>query len=187
MPDTDKKNDNIPLGFTLRHTLRGHTNEIFRIAWSPDGKILASPSSDKTIRLWDAQTGHHLRTLKGHSNTVYSVAWSPDGKTLASGSDDKTIRLWNPDTGLQTSILEGHTSYVKSVSLSYDGLFLASKSFDGTVRLWRTGTWETVAILEEPASDYWPPSLAFHPNAPVLATLGEGNTVIRIWDLDIST
>jgi WD40 repeat protein len=186
MPDKST-NDNIPPGFKLRYTLRGHSDWINRIAWSPDGKILASGSEDQTIRLWDVQTGRSLRTLGGHSKAVFSVAWSPDGKTLASSSDDKTIRLWNPDTGQQTDILEGHTGYVRSVSFSYDGCLLASKSNDRTVRLWRIGTRESIAILNEPVSEYWPPGLAFHPSAPILATLGEEDEVIRIWDLDFAT
>jgi WD40 repeat protein len=173
-------------GRTLR-ALEGHSNNVHSIAWSPDGKTLASSSGDKTIRLWDVQAGRSLRTLEGHSNSVYSVAWSPDGKTLVSSSQDQTIHLWNPDTGLQTSILEGHTSTVRRVSFSYDGSLLASKSGDGTIRLWRTDTRETVAILKESASDKWPPSLAFHPSAPILATLGEEDTVILIWDLDFAT
>src|SRR6266702_2391580 len=173
-------------GRTLR-TLKGHSNRVNGIAWSPDGKTLASGADDKTIRLWDAQVGQLLRTLEGHSDCVFSVAWSLDGKTLASGSIDKTIRIWNLDTGQQTDILEVHTGNVRSVSFSYDGSLLASKSNDGTVRLWRTGTWETVATLGEPASYYWPPSVAFHPNAPILATLGEKDTVIRIWELDFAT
>ena len=66
--------DTIPPGFTLRHMLRGHTAAIFRIAWSPDGLILASPSDDNTIHLWDGQTGKRLRILTGHAESVISVA-----------------------------------------------------------------------------------------------------------------
>ena len=68
-----------PPGFKLRHTLRGHKDVIFRIAWSPDGWMLASLSADKTIRLWDVETGELCRTLTGHTQSVLSVAWSPDG------------------------------------------------------------------------------------------------------------
>src|SRR5712691_9960725 len=116
--------DKIPPGFTLRHTLQGHSSWIGRIAWSPDGRILASPSRDQTIRLWDAQTGQHLRTLTGHSGTVYSVAWLPHGRALASGSDDKTIRLWKAQTGQPLRTLSGHSNRVTSVAWSPDGRML---------------------------------------------------------------
>src|SRR5712691_11765849 len=94
----ESKKSDIPPGFTLRHTLRGHEKIISRIAWSPDGRILASPSEDGTIRLWNIQTGELLRTLTGHTGWVVSVAWSPDGKVLASGSFDQTIHLWPVQT-----------------------------------------------------------------------------------------
>jgi len=83
-------------------------------------------------------------------------------------------------------ILEIHTDVITCVSFSYNDLLLAAKSVDGTVSIWRTNTWEPVAILQEPSSDHWAPCLAFHPKAPILATLGTKDTVIRIWDLDIA-
>lgn len=131
--------------------------------------------------------GFMLRhTLAGHTNSINSVAWSPDGRLLASGSDDHTIRLWDSSTGRQIRMLEGHTGTIISLSFSAGGRLLASKSWDGTVRLWNTDVWETVAILNETSSGYLA-SLSFHPKSPILATLGELETVIRIWDLDVAT
>ena len=75
-------------------TLTGHGNLVISVAFSPDGKTLASGSSDKTIKLWNLQTQKAIATLTGHSDEVYSAAFSPDGKTLASGSSDKTLKLW---------------------------------------------------------------------------------------------
>lgn len=76
----------IPPGFKLLHTLRGHDRKIRRLAWSPDGELLASPSSDATIRLWNTSNGQLVRPLVGHQGTVYCVAWSPGGELLASGA-----------------------------------------------------------------------------------------------------
>ncbi|MFM6843584.1 MAG: trypsin-like peptidase domain-containing protein, partial [Dolichospermum sp.] len=92
---TPKPNiNNTPTDFTLAQTLRGHSDGVDLVAWSPDGRTLASGSWDKTIKIWDGRTGNLLRTLSGHSYSVSSVAWSPDGRTLASGSWDNTIKIW---------------------------------------------------------------------------------------------
>jgi WD40 repeat protein len=111
----------------------------------------------------------------------------PTAGLLASTSYDSTVRLWDPETGKEMHILEGHVDTVRCVSFSCDAHLLASKSWDGTVRLWRCDTWEMVAVFAENPSPNWAAGLAFHPVAPVLATLGEDDSVIRIWDLDFAT
>src|SRR5947199_224413 len=85
----------------LRDTLKGHTAAVLSVAYSPDGKTLASASQDTTIRLWDVKTGKERDTLKGHTAGVFSVAYSPAGEALASGSQDHTIKLWDVQMGKQ--------------------------------------------------------------------------------------
>ena len=106
------------------------------VAFSPDGKTLASGGGDNVIHLWDIGTGNRKMTLVGHTNGVFSLAFSPDGETLASGSVDSDIRLWDPHTGQHKKTLTGHANWVRSIAFSPDGKTLVSGSDDGSVLIW---------------------------------------------------
>ena len=82
-------------------TLKGHTDAVWCVAFSPDGKQLASASWDRTVSLWDPSNGTEIRTLTGHTDVVRCLAFSPDGKRLATASDDQTVRVWDDSTGQQ--------------------------------------------------------------------------------------
>jgi len=108
------------------HTLKGHTNSVYCVAFNSDGTLLASASQDKTIRLWNPKDGKLVRELKGHTDIVQSVAFSPDGKFLASGSVDKSVRLWNPADGKEIKNLGVHGGSVYAVTFSPNGNLLVS-------------------------------------------------------------
>ena len=149
------------------------------VAFSPDGRLLASASWDNTLRLWDAATGAAVRTLEGHQDSVYAVAFSPDGRLLASASWDNTVRLWDPATGAAVRTLEGHQERVSAVAFSPDGRLLASAAWDYTVRLWDPATGAAVRTLEGHQNSV--NAVAFSPDGRLLASASTDNTV-RLWD-----
>lgn len=112
-----------------------HTDRVFDATYSPDGKTLATVSFDKTVRLWDVDTGRNTRTLMGHTEQVYTVAYSPDSKTLATGGYDKVVHLWDAYTGKKLRTLKGHTESLKFVGYALNGSVIVSAGSDRTIRL----------------------------------------------------
>ncbi|MCM2387816.1 WD40 repeat domain-containing serine/threonine protein kinase [Streptomyces albipurpureus] len=162
----------------LRSTSLGHDSMVLSVAFSPDGKTLAS-TSDTTVRLWDVASRTNTATLKGHTGFVYSLAFSPDGKTLASGIGDGGIWLWDVPSRTVSATLNGHTHNVTSVAFSPDGTTLASGSEDMTIRLWDTADRASTSTLKGPGLVH---SVAFSPDGTTLASGSEDMTV-QLWDV----
>ena len=118
-------------------TYREHFYYVHAVAWSPDGKYIASGSADTRVQVWDAVTGNNIVTYRKHASKVNAVAWSPDGKRIASASDDRTVQIWDAATGNTIFTYRGHSKEVSSVAWSPNGKRIASASYDQTVQVWQ--------------------------------------------------
>jgi len=180
-------------GKTL-HVLKGHTNNVQNVAFSSDGKILATSSSDdKSVRLWNAETGDPIRVLSGHQNAVFGLRFIPNSPYLISASFDRSLRVWDTETGATLRILQGHSAGVGMIALhKYDDkadphgalsllnekISLFSASNDGTVRRWLMAMpyQKMVDLPSEPSST------AIAPNGN-FAAVGFANGSLRLYSL----
>ncbi|HLO48441.1 MAG TPA: serine/threonine protein kinase [Kamptonema sp.] len=162
-------------------TLPGHSSFVNSIAISPNGLILASGSWDRTIKLWNLETGELTTTLTGHSDRVNSVVISPDGQLLVSGSSDETIRLWNLRSGELLSTLPGHSIGVNSVAISPNGQLIAScGGSDYTIKIWNLATGELLRTLVGHLDDV--NAVVFSPDGQILAS-GSSDATSKVWDV----
>jgi WD40 repeat protein len=158
---------------------QGHSRWVRCVAFSPDGKLLASGSLDRSLRIWEAKTGQCLHIIKGEDE-FWSIAFSPSGRTLASGNSDKTVQIWDVNSGHCLQTLQGHTDEVYSVTFGREGDLLASAGYDRTIHILDTRTGNHIQTQPSHTKEIW--SIAFSPNGEVLAS-GSFDQTIRLWQV----
>ncbi len=165
-------------------TFRGHSAWVTGVAFSPDGKLVASASSLLSgalgeVKVWDRTTGKEVHRLLGHAGPAAAVAFSPDGKLLASAGWDRTVKVWDVAKGKELHTLRGHTEYVSGVAFSPDGKLLASGSGDRTVVVWDAVTFQKLRTLHGHTRGLY--GVCFSPDSRRLASAGYDETA-RLWD-----
>ncbi|MFO7903600.1 MAG: protein kinase domain-containing protein [Planctomycetota bacterium] len=166
------------VSITERAELRGHRNEIWSVAFAPDGAVLASAGVDQVIKIWNPAAGHEIDEITGLTDEVRCIAFSPVERTLAAGGADPVIRMWDLTSGKEHSSLFGHTSEVRGLDFAPDGQMLASVGYDHSLRFWDPTASECLRDVR--AHDTRVQCVAFVGNETV-ATAGDDGT-IKFWN-----
>lgn len=161
--------------------MRAHDDITMAVEFSPDGKLLASGSSDRQVFLWDVATRQVVQTLHGMGDNIYDVTFSPDGSLVAACSRDETVRIWNIAENKLLHLLEGHMGMVFEVEFSPDGKYLLSASADQAIKLWDVASGKQLYPYLESESSV--PDIVFLPGGTSFSSAGmEGK--LRIWGID---
>jgi len=161
-------------------TLEGHADDVRSVAMSADSRWALSGSGDRTVRLWDLDSGRCTRTFPGHTDCVRSVFLTPDGRLALSGSWDKTLRVWDVATGECLGTLKGHGNYVNSVILGPDGRRAFSGSWDKTIKVWHVATGRCLRTFQ--GHDNYVDSVCPSLDGRLVLSGSEDNT-LRLWDV----
>jgi WD40 repeat protein len=158
--------------------LQGHDEPVYDVAYSADGKWIATCGFDQTVRIWDSGTGQTVRVFRGHAGLVLGVAFSPQGRLLASVGFDRTLKLWELPYPLPLQRWQGHTGPLRSVAVAPDGSVAVSGSADGTVRLWETSSGKVLQTqsVQVPVS-----AVRFSPNGAFYAA-GADDGKLYVWN-----
>jgi WD40 repeat protein len=174
------RNLTAPEGFLTRAPECHNTDWVRAVAVTVDGQRAVSASYDRTLRLWDLESGRTLRLLEGHQGWVRAVAVTADGRRAVSGSDDRTLRLWDLSTGQTIRTFEGHKDWVRTVAVTADGQRAVSGSDDRTLRLWDLERGQTIRLLEGHTD--WVRAVAVAADGRQ-AVSGSDDRTLRLWDL----
>jgi len=169
-----------PPGGPLIRTLEGHAGRVRAVAVTPDGRHAISGSRDRTIKVWDVESGEELLTLTGHTSLVEAVAVTQDGKHVISGSDDNTLKVWDIETGEELLALEGHTDTVKAVAVTPDGRHAISGSRDRTIKVWDIESGGELLTLTGHTSSV--SGVAVTPDGKHVIS-GSYDSTLKVWDI----
>jgi WD40 repeat protein len=170
---------------------RGHSNAVTAVAWSPDGKRIASASADKSVQVWDTSNGGLVFVNSSHTKKVLAVAWSPDGRRIASGSEDKSVQVWSPIKDKSSFFgtlrltlrgqfsYKGHSGRVNGLIWSPNGQRIASVSNDKSMQVWDSSTGKKFIIHRNISAGL--NAVAWSPDGRYIAA-GGNDKIVQVWD-----